>query len=387
MNITQVMNILKTKGVCDLGINYNSVDENTSLDILNCISNSNDRFFLTINSKGNYVLMKKVNSDISTFFYPLNEPGRPMGIRRLDYIKSDKDAYEVALSTNWFKKILVNAFGNKANLYYNVFLNLLRYGCSLGEYINNSVIPSLGISYAEAIDCLILCYNALIARSKKTNVKDEKLYWGGSFVIGYNIIKNRVNLVFNKSIYAYDYEEYIINEEKKKNDNELKKVKAKECYLNTVSLNTLLSGINNNSSYGSSVSVDGTNINLQVSDFRESNRCDLLLNYLKTDNYIIINGYDIRFSNAIDSAKELTTQDFKWLFGGSKNDTSTLIHFITEGGNTPKFVTKLKSGRVKINKENMYDVLSACQDISLYKSCSIAIKEKDGYFSFMIENS
>lgn len=55
MNILGVVNELKNKGVYDLGIAYDNVDENSAKDILNCIANSDNKFFLTINDKGNYI--------------------------------------------------------------------------------------------------------------------------------------------------------------------------------------------------------------------------------------------------------------------------------------------------------------------------------------------
>lgn len=374
MNILGVVNELKNKGIYDLGITYDNVDENSAKDILNCIANSDNKFFLTINDKGNYILMRRSHySDVGIFYYPLNVNGF-MGIRRLNNIKPTESVYEIALNTRWYKSILQQAFRDKAKMYYELFLYLLKYGCSYKDYINGTIIREVGISYADAIDLLILSYNSLIAKSKKRDAKDEKLYWSGSFVVGFNIVGNRVNLVFDKSFYACECENYFLNEEKKEKNAEL----IKKGFLADLSLDTM------NSLYDRVDISSGTVVNLKVSDFATKNRCELLVNYLNTGSIIMIDEFSIFFYKTLDCRKDLTTKDFKELFSGSKKDTSTLIHLVSEGGEIPSFVSMLKSGRVEVTKDNIGDILTACLNISLYKGCNIAIKEKDGYYSFML---
>lgn len=112
-------------------------------------------------------------------------------------VNSLQDAYNKALSSSCFRRVLNRVYKDNADFYQKMFLHLLDNGCSINDYFSGSLI-STDITYPKAIDSFILHWNYLIRRAGCMRYKDKILYWCSSFVIGFNIVENRINVVFTK---------------------------------------------------------------------------------------------------------------------------------------------------------------------------------------------
>jgi hypothetical protein len=186
----KILKVVDTDGVYDFGVSYDAVNPDLSLIIFECLMKGGDNYFLTIDVYNkHYVLLKKVSNDISTFYYH----HRMCKVR----VNSLQDAYNKALSSSCFKRVLKRAYKDNADFYQKMFLHLLDNGCSINDYLSGSLI-STGITYPKAIDSFILHWNYLIGRAGCMICQDKRLYWCGSFVVGFNIVKNRINVVFTK---------------------------------------------------------------------------------------------------------------------------------------------------------------------------------------------
>lgn len=63
------------------------------------------------------------------------------------------------MNTRQYKTKLKELFGREAKSYWNEFVNLLRYGCSLDDYVNGTTRQ--GIAYSTLIDAFIRSYNTV----------------------------------------------------------------------------------------------------------------------------------------------------------------------------------------------------------------------------------
>lgn len=186
----EILKIVDTEGVYDFGVSYDAVSPDLSLTIFECLMRGGDNYFLTIDAyNSHYVLSKKVLNDVSTFYYH----HRMCKVR----VNSLQDAYNKALSSSCFRRVLNRVYKDNADFYQKMFLHLLDNGCSINDYFSGSLI-STDITYPKAIDSFILHWNYLIRRAGCMRYKDKILYWCSSFVIGFNIVENRINVVFTK---------------------------------------------------------------------------------------------------------------------------------------------------------------------------------------------
>lgn len=186
----EILKIVDTEGVYDFGVSYDAVSSDLSLTIFECLMKGGDNYFLTIDAyNSHYVLSKKVSNDVSTFYYQ----HRMCKVR----VNSLLDAYNKALSSSCFRRVLNRVYKDNADFYQKMFLHLLDNGCSINDYLSGSLI-STDITYPKAIDSFILHWNYLIRRAGCMHYKDKILYWCSSFVIGFNIVENRINVVFTK---------------------------------------------------------------------------------------------------------------------------------------------------------------------------------------------
>lgn len=366
----EILKIVDTEGVYDFGVSYDAVSPDLSLTIFECLMKGGDNYFLTIDAyNSHYVLSKKVSNDISTFYYPLTDCKHRMCKVR---VNSLQDAYNKALSSSCFRRVLNRVYKDNADFYYKMFLHLLDNGCPINDYLSGSFI-STGVTYPKAIDSFILNWNYLIRRAGCKTYNDKKLYWCSSFVIGFNVVNSKVNVIFTKSVNAFNTE-YAYVEKGKIED-------IKKLYVKSLSLDTLLNFVNNDTSYGDNVNFNGLTFSLTVDNFMTVEGCKLLKDYLKAGYSFLVSGNKISFTKDTSCERELSTSDFNKLFNGSKDDTHTLLYYVSVGGNTPEYVKMLKSGKVKLFADNILDILVACQSISLYKSVTLLVKSINGYFS------
>lgn len=113
----EILKIVDTEGVYDFGVSYDAVSPDLSLTIFECLMRGGDNYFLTIDAyNSHYVLSKKVSNDVSTFYYH----HRMCKVR----VNSLQDAYNKALSSSCFRRVLNRVYKDNADFYQKMLVRL-----------------------------------------------------------------------------------------------------------------------------------------------------------------------------------------------------------------------------------------------------------------------